>query len=65
VINMANRNGTGPEGKGSRTGRGLGDCSPVGSSQVKNGVFGRGRGAGRGMGLGRNMGNRINDNRDN
>jgi len=25
---MANRDGTGPEGKGPRTGRGKGDCEP-------------------------------------
>ena len=25
---MPNRNGTGPEGKGSLTGRGLGNCNP-------------------------------------
>ncbi|MGQ1787456.1 MULTISPECIES: DUF5320 domain-containing protein [unclassified Saccharicrinis] len=25
---MPNRNGTGPEGKGARTGRGLGNCNP-------------------------------------
>ncbi len=30
---MANRNGKGPEGKGPRTGRGLGNCKTVGVQQ--------------------------------
>jgi len=47
VINMPNRDGTGPEGKGPKTGRGLGPCgdgTPRGE--------GRGRGIGRGLGAG-------------
>lgn len=51
VINMPNRNGTGPEGKGPKTGRGLGPC---GDGQPRGG--GRGRGLGAGLGLGRNAG---------
>ncbi len=30
---MPNFNGTGPEGKGSRTGRGLGKCKPSGTDK--------------------------------
>jgi len=30
---MPGRDGTGPEGKGSRTGRGLGNCLPEASTQ--------------------------------
>lgn len=30
---MPNRDGTGPDGKGPRTGRGLGNCPPVRSTQ--------------------------------
>jgi len=35
---MPGRDGTGPQGKGHRTGRGLGNCSPVQSNtqQVSN-----------------------------
>lgn len=35
---MPGRNGTGPQGKGSRTGRGLGNCSPgkINDQQVSN-----------------------------
>ena len=59
---MPNRNGTGPEGKGPRTGRGLGRCEPKENEQLdssrprKKGLgpcgdgtpFGGGRGFGRG-----------------
>lgn len=40
---MPNRDGTGPEGKGPKTGRGLGSC-------------GGGRGPGRGLGFGKGIG---------
>jgi hypothetical protein len=44
VINMPYRDGTGPEGKGARTGRGFGPC--------RDGMRrGDGRGFGRGLGL--------------
>ena len=33
VIILPNRDGTGPEGRGPKTGRGLGDCPPT--SNVK------------------------------
>lgn len=40
---MPNKNGTGPNGEGSRTGRGMGNCA---------GQDGTGRGSGRGLGRG-------------
>ncbi|WP_459836974.1 DUF5320 domain-containing protein [Halanaerobaculum tunisiense] len=42
---MPNRDGTGPEGLGSKTGRGLGPCGNGRRSQ--NGSRGKGRGRGR------------------
>ena len=54
---MPRRDGTGPEGAGSRTGRGLGNCAPnkkanTDSDQTQNEAIGTGRGLGRGRGLG-------------
>ncbi len=49
---MPNRNGTGPDGEGSRTGRGMGNCA---------GQDGTGRGLGRGLG-GRGRGLSANTN---
>jgi len=57
-IKMPNRDGTGPRGKGPRTGRGLGNCPPLEDSTKENpdnrplrkGAVGRGIG----RGLGRN-----------
>lgn len=43
---MPNRDGTGPEGKGPRTGRGMGKCSGEGPRPARN----AGRGMGRGVG---------------
>ena len=54
---MPNNDRTGPQGKGSKTGRQLGNCE--GASQVETGSrFGQGfgRGFGRGFGCGRGMG---------
>lgn len=51
---MPNRDGTGPEGKGPRTGRGMGNC-PVDEKQDSP-AAGRGQGAGRGMGRGAGRG---------
>ncbi len=51
---MPNRNGTGPEGKGPKTGRGLGTCN--GETSKENTVFGRGHG--NGLGLRRNTDNK-------
>ena len=48
-MNMPSRDGTGPEGKGAKTGRGLGSC---GDGIPKK--DGRGRGFGKGLGLRRN-----------
>jgi len=47
---MPNKNGTGPEGKGPRTGRGLGPC---GDGTIRG--RGRGRGLGSKLGLRRNV----------
>jgi len=44
---MPNKDGTGPEGKGPKTGRGLGPCSPDSLQKDKNSRLGnRGRGMG-------------------
>ena len=43
---------TGPEGKGSMTGRGIGPCNPNTSKGFGRGM-GRGMGRGRGQGFGR------------
>lgn len=48
---MPNRDGTGPNGQGPRTGRGAGNCEPKNSSD--NNFCPRGRGRGQGRGLGR------------
>jgi hypothetical protein len=46
---MPNRDGTGPEGKGPRTGRQLGDCESAEPVVVRSrGLRPRGRGLGRG-----------------
>lgn len=57
---MPNKDGTGPEGKGPRTGRGLGNCSPKEGETLNEtrkglGPCGNGtpRGGGRGFGRGR------------
>ena len=47
---MPNRDKTGPEGKGSKTGRQMGNCK---DAKPQPG-FGRGRGLGRGRGFRRN-----------
>jgi Family of unknown function (DUF5320) len=46
---MPNKNGTGPEGKGAKTGRGLGNCDSNKSSE-ENKSYGRKSGKGRGQG---------------
>lgn len=46
--------GTGPNGQGSRTGRGLGNCPGCGGVLPKLARRGFGLGLGRSMGLGRN-----------
>lgn len=47
---MPNQDGTGPEGKGSLTGRGLGKCKGA-----RTCPRGRGQGRGRGRGMGRKL----------
>ena len=56
---MPNKDGTGPEGKGPRTGRGQGKCAKTDNDKLdetrpRGRGFGRGRGQGRGFGRGRN-----------
>ncbi|HUM56327.1 MAG TPA: DUF5320 domain-containing protein [Bacillota bacterium] len=48
---MPGRDGTGPTGLGSMTGRGLGPCNGTGEA-YRGAGFGRGCGRGRGLGLG-------------
>ena len=55
---MPGRNGTGPEGMGAMTGRGLGNCSSNNTGENTNtarGGMGMRRGGGRGMGRGMGM----------
>lgn len=52
---MPAKDGTGPEGKGPRTGRGLGNCNKD-NSQAPEGNLGFGRGCRRGLGQGRGRG---------
>ena len=52
---MPNNDKTGPQGKGSKTGRQLGNCE--GASPVETGAgFGQGFGRGLGRGMGRGLG---------
>ena len=50
---MPFQDGTGPQGQGPRTGRGMGNCSGQGGTGRG---FGRGRGRGAGRGFGRGLG---------
>ncbi len=52
-INMPNYDGTGPSGKGAKTGRGMGPC---GKGQKKG--TGAGQGLGRGLGKGKRSQNK-------
>ena len=56
---MPNRNGTGPEGKGPKTGRGLGSC---GDGVPRGGGRGMGLGRGRGRGVSRDLAGDIDNN---
>lgn len=59
---MPNFDRTGPEGKGPRTGRNLGDCNDSNNSNNnRRGLFGRGNGFGRGAG--NRQGNQSNNGR--
>ncbi len=51
--------GTGPNGQGPRTGRGLGNCPGCGGVLPKLARRGFGLGLGRGMGFGRNRKNNV------
>lgn len=56
---MPNRDGTGPEGRGSKTGRGMGGCRPekdIDRSSRSGAGQGQGRGQGRGQGQGQGQG---------
>ena len=55
---MPRMNGTGPEGKGSRTGRGLGGCKKNPNNKEIPGK-GKGLGKGRKSGRGAGKGNRF------
>lgn len=69
---MPNKNGTGPSGEGSRSGRGMGNCAGEGGTGTGpgtgrgNGGTGRGPGRGNGRrGRGRAMNNTADSNQDN
>jgi hypothetical protein len=49
---MPHRNGTGPNGQGARSGRGMGNCAGQGGTEAVRGL-GRGGGRGRRQGRGR------------
>lgn len=51
---MPRKDGTGPEGKGSKTGRGQGTCNP--DSKNSGSAIRKGRGAGQGAGRGAGSG---------
>ncbi|MFH0845872.1 MAG: DUF5320 domain-containing protein [Patescibacteria group bacterium] len=51
---MTNFDGTGPQGKGPKTGRGLGPCNTKNETLKNNPQRSRNANCGRGMGLGRN-----------
>ena len=56
---MPGRDGTGPVGQGSMTGRGLGPCGngiPWGTARGFGPGMGMGMGLGKGIGMGRGMG---------
>ena len=55
---MAQMNGTGPEGKGPKTGRGLGRCKKNSSQEEKN-KLGKGLGMRRKSGGGAGKGKRL------
>ncbi len=52
---MPNNDGTGPQGKGPRTGRGMGNCGRAGDSSNN-----RRQGRGQGNGMGRRFSNNEN-----
>ncbi|MDY0342899.1 MAG: DUF5320 domain-containing protein [Lentimicrobium sp.] len=56
---MPNLDGTGPEGKGKKTGRKLGQCGAV-SDEEKLAKLGKGMGKKRNSGGGKGQGKRLN-----
>jgi len=60
--NMPYKDGTGPEGKGSRTGRGLGSCEGSKTIKTNNNKRSLGLGLGFGSGRGSGFGRRSNQN---
>jgi len=58
---MPGLDGTGPQGQGSRTGRGLGRCTPEQADKLIGLMRGIGRGIGRGLGRGRGRGRGLMD----
>ncbi len=50
MFDMPNRDGTGPEGKGPKTGRGMGNCGVEEKSADRPRRMGIGRGRGQGQG---------------
>ncbi len=48
---MPARDGTGPMGRGSKTGRGMDNCAPTSDSRIQNPVTGTDRPYGTGCGL--------------
>lgn len=56
---MTKLNGTGPEGKGSSTGRGLGKCKKDKNNDLKKSQLGKGMGLKRKCGGGVGLGKRL------
>lgn len=61
---MPNKDGTGPEGKGSKTGRGMGRCGGRNSADTNQSAGQPGAGRGMGMGMGQGRGRRTQANNE-
>lgn len=59
---MPNRDGTGPEGEGTRSGRKLGNCRKV-TDNAKQQLYGKGMGKNRNSGSGEGKGNCLKRNK--
>jgi hypothetical protein len=57
---MPNKDGTGPNGQGARSGRGMGNCAGQGGTGAGRGGGRGGRGMGRGQGRGMGYANQDN-----
>ena len=53
---MPRGDGTGPQGQGPQTGRGVGKCGPEGGTAASQRQGGKGKGRGSGQGAGRGQG---------